>query len=72
MSVLCMHHYMRTNYLLLGTVGWRPSPLSLNKVIIITYVELKLINQTHDSPYHAQCKIVMHYIKSYCIPSRNR
>ena len=33
---VCMHHYMRTNYLLLGTVGWRPSPLYLNKVIIKT------------------------------------
>ena len=25
---------MRTNYLLLGTVGWRPSPLYLNRNII--------------------------------------
>ena len=33
---VCMHHYMRTKYLLRGTVGWRPSPLYMNKVIIIT------------------------------------
>ena len=35
---VCMHHYMRTNYLLLCTGGWRTSPLYLNTDIIIHYL----------------------------------
>ena len=44
MYFVCMHHYMRTNYLLLGTVGWRPNPLYLNKAIILLFMSIHCIS----------------------------
>ena len=74
MYFVCMHHYMCTNYLLLGTVGWRPSPLYLNKVIIILLY--MVMNSQRDNFVHTaespdpviQIKSIYAYIMNIQVP----